>query len=389
MVAQGPAAGGTTVGNATASLDALLGHGDVAKLLTDPAEATRTELADKIGHVLGQTGLSQAEQRLALDIAWTLARDVAEAVRAALADTARASDALPRDLALHLAGDVERVALPVLECASSLTEADLLHLAGQGTANRQSAIARRKGLPRGVAAKLVTDAADASVAATLLRNSSAELDSDLLGEAVARFGESDSVCGAAALHPALTRELAERLMAAAAGQLLDGLLQRSGMDPDIVAELVIEARERASARLLGERHDPFGLDNLVEMLAERARLTPGLIVRLACCGDLAFVERALARSARIPLANARALMYNAGTLGLKSLAEKAGIPSDQFAVLHLAISLTQSFLAEQVPETPGELRSVVAARLLTKTRELAESDRQFLLNQIHAPLAAA
>lgn len=389
MAARSPANRDQNEGQAPASLDALLGHNDVAKLLTDPATATRAELADKIGHVLGQSELSGAEQRLALDIAWTLARDVAEAVRAALAETVRASDALPRELALALAEDVDRVALPVLACATSFTEADLRQFAGQPVASRQTAIAQRSGLPRAVAAHLLAHAADESVAAALLRNSSADLDSELLGEAVSRFGEADSVCGAAALHPALTRELAERLMAAAAGQLLDGLLQRSGMDPDIVAELVIEARERASARLLGERHDPFGLDNLVDMLAERARLTPGLILRLAACGDLAFVERALARSARIPLANARALMYNAGTLGLKSLAEKAGIPADQFAVLHLAVTLTQSFLAEQAPASPAETRSAVAARLLTKTRELDASDRNFLLRQIHAPGVAA
>ena len=60
---------------------------------------------------------------------------------------------------------------------------------------------------------------------------------------------------------------------------------------------------------------------MVRQMHHNQRLTPLLILRALCVGDLAFFEMAIAVMGKIPVRNARILIHDAGLNGLTSLYE--------------------------------------------------------------------
>src|SRR5579871_2830799 len=165
---------------------ASLTRQDVTRLLAEPSPAVRTEIAGKVADSLNCLSISPEEIALAQDIVRILARDVEVRVRTAVANGLRHSRALPHDVAVKLAHDVDTVALPILTESLVLTEDDLRHIIRLGSASKQQAIATRPNLPEGVSHELIT-AADAPVVATLLANKTARIADHSLERAVTRF----------------------------------------------------------------------------------------------------------------------------------------------------------------------------------------------------------
>jgi uncharacterized protein (DUF2336 family) len=91
-------------------------------LANDECEDVRAELAAKIARLM--PGLSERESShvvaLTIETLETLARDAAVRVRAILAEEIKYLNCIPKDIALHLAQDVESVvAAPILEYSRS------------------------------------------------------------------------------------------------------------------------------------------------------------------------------------------------------------------------------------------------------------------------------
>ena len=74
------------------------------------------------------------------------------------------------------------------------------------------------------------------------------------------------------------------------------------------------------------------------------RLTPTVVLRALCMGDITFFEIALATLANVPVVNARVLIHDVGRLGLKSLYMKSGLPPRLLPAVRIAIDV--------VSETP-------------------------------------
>src|SRR5215470_12038265 len=88
---------------------------DVSRLLRDPSDANRARIARKIGRGIASDILSSNERALAEEVVRLFARDAVVQVRIALAESVRSTPALPRDVALQLADDVDQVSLPILQ----------------------------------------------------------------------------------------------------------------------------------------------------------------------------------------------------------------------------------------------------------------------------------
>src|SRR3546814_12955778 len=68
-------------------------------------------------------------------------------------------------------------------------------------------------------------------------------------------------------------------------------------------------------------------------------LTPTLIIRALCVGDMAFFEAAMARLGNVQLKNAKKLIHEGGDLGLRSLYEKAKMPERLFSAVRAAVQI--------------------------------------------------
>ena len=352
---------------------------DAARLLVEPSDEQRAVLAAKIGRQCAEPVMTPAERRLAEEIVRSLARDVAEAVRTALADSLKESPFLPRDVALQMARDVESVALPVIEMAPALSEDDLIDLLRHGSEAKQIAVALRPNLPLRVGNFLVATGSERAVVA-LVGNESANLDTATLKRAVDRFPDSEAVATSVAARPRLPATVMEHLAAAVSDRVRNRLMQEHGLPEAVASDLVLDSSERIILSLASDEPSEAALQRLIAQLAATGRLTGSLLVRAICTGDVAFLEAGLAELADIPLANARLLVRDRS--GLDSLLAKAGLPARLAAVFRCALDV-----ADQTPldGEPGDIerrRIQMIERILTQPAGLDEEDIAYLLRRL-------
>jgi hypothetical protein len=88
--------------------------------------------------------------------------------------------------------------------------------------------------------------------------------------------------------------------------------------------------------------------------------------------------------ANVPLLNARILLHDAGRLGLKTLYEKAGLPSNLFPVVRIALDVVHETEMEDTNHGFEKYRARVLERVLTqfeKCDEMSQDDMDYLLEK--------
>src|SRR5689334_21948453 len=98
---------------------------DIRTLVKGATADERARAARKLCGIIDKTRLSDADRTLAAEILRVMSADAAELVRKALAETLKASNLMPRDVALKLSRDVEAVCLPVLSYSPAFSDQDL------------------------------------------------------------------------------------------------------------------------------------------------------------------------------------------------------------------------------------------------------------------------
>lgn len=357
---------------------------DAARLLVEPSDETRAMLAAKVARQCAEPAMTASERRLAEEIVRSLARDTAEAVRRALADSLKDSPNLPRDVALMLARDVESVALPFIEMAPVLSEADLIELLHHSSEARQVAVALRPNLPQPVGSLLAATGSERAVA-VLIGNGSAALDAPSLKRALDRFPDSEAVATSVANRPRLPPTVREHLAAAVSDRVRDRLVREHGLSEEVAADLILDSRERTILSLASDEPGDAALQRLTAQLAAAGRLTSSLLVRAICTGDEAFLEAGLAALAEIPLANARLLLHDDG--GLASLLAKANLPAPLAGIFRCALEVSRQTPLDGEPGDLERRRIQMIERILTQAANLDEGDIAYLLRRLGVAVA--
>jgi len=358
-----------------------LSKDDVVRLLSDPSPTTRADLAAKVARQFEGAALSESERTLAEEIIRAMARDAVVRVRQSLAENLKASASLPRDVALTLARDVEDVALPILSVSQVLTDADLLEIVRSGTDAKHTAIAARPTVSPRVADAIVETASEQAVAA-LVANEGAQLGEGTLGRVIDRFGASEAVQAPLVQRSKLPITIAERLVAVVSEQMQQYLVTHHELSPKTAADLILQSRERATVTLLNGESDEVALERLVVQLSRSGRLTPPLLVRALCMGDLAFFEAALAHLANVPLTNARLLIHDVGRLGLKSIYDRAKMPPALMPACRIALDVLKETPYDGEEHDRERHRRRMIERILTQYEDLAADDLEYLLDKL-------
>ncbi len=361
-------------------MSSILTQADVAKLLAEPSPLVRTELAGKMAAQIENPSLTEAELSMAQDIVRLLAHDVETSVRQALAENLRSAHRLSHDVALRLANDIEKVALPILEHSSVLTDDDLVRIVQQGVAAKQTIIAGREGLAAPVS-RILADVGDVEAVARLMENTTAHIPEESLNKVVDRFGTQEAVTEKMIRRQTLPPTVTERLATLVADTMRDYLVSHHQLSPALASDIVMQSRERAVVGLT-EKSTTEELEKLILQMHQHGRLTPSVIVRALCMGDVAFFEIALAVITQIPLVNARILIHDAGQLGLKSLCERAKMPANLFPVARTAIDIVHETDLDGGVSDWTRYRARVIERVLTKYEDMAAEDADYLLDKL-------
>ena len=315
-----------------------LTRADVAKLMANPSGEMRAETTAKIAAQFSAEVLSPAERQIAEDIFRKLVKDVELRVREALAAHLKNSPDLAHDVAVALARDVDSVSLPMLKFSEVLTDEDLIEIVRDRVETKQVAIAQRSSVSTRVADVLI-DVGNEKAVARLVGNEGARLTEQALGRVMTEYEQSEAVSDSLARRPNMPASISARLVEALSERLQEFMQQKHDVSPDVASNLILQARERATMSLVEYGSTDTELDNLIEQLIRKERLSASLLLRSLCLGDMNFFERGLARLAGLPLQNARILIHDQGQLGLESIAIKAELSKRLFPAFRAGIEL--------------------------------------------------
>ncbi|CAA7625957.1 conserved hypothetical protein [Magnetospirillum sp. LM-5] len=362
-------------------VEQTLNEADVSRLLASPTPDVRAEIAGKIASQ--HPDLSADQRRMAEEIFRLMVKDAEVRVREALAKQLKENPLVPHDVAVSLARDVESVALPMLQFSEVLNDEDLIEIVKSQSHDKQVAVANRAHVSAQLSEALV-DTRDEAVVATLVSNEGAEISERTLTKVAEEFGASDSVGRTLIGRKSLPVTVAERLMLKVSENLRQSLMNRQDLSPEAAANMLIQARELA---VLGLAEADTDVHKLVDHLYRNGRLTPSIILRAVCMGDMTFFESSIAKLARIKLENARTLIHDAGRRGFEALFDKAGLPKAFYQAMRAAIDVSYEMEYDGGPNDRERFSRRMIERILTQYGDLGvqfeNDDLEYLLAKMN------
>lgn len=356
---------------------------DVRRLVKGKSDEERAIAAHKICRTIDQSPLTRQERQSAEAIMEIMARDAAELVRRSLAVTLKNSPHLPRKLAKQLAMDVDSIAFPVISSSPSLTDEDLIDVVRSGAALRQVAVAKRQSISSKVVGVLVSEGREVAVT-TALRNNSAQFDTAAYDAALNRFGDRAKVTDAFIDRDVLPVHVSEKLVALISDEAIGRLMKHHELPPQLAVELSEGARERATIDLIDQAGQTKDMRRFVQQLHLNGRLGPSIILRGLCTGHIRFVEWALAELAAIPHQRAWLMVHDAGTLGLRAIYERAGLPQRLYPAFRSGIDIYHEMEYDGGQEDRERFTTRMMERVLTQFQALPREELDYLLDKLNA-----
>jgi uncharacterized protein (DUF2336 family) len=174
----------------------------------------------------------------------------------------------------------------------------------------------------------------------------------------------------------------ERLVSSVSDALRSELLKKKASLGAQLDDIFVQSQEQLIAGLLGADRGEQDILQLVQQLKKANRLTPSLIIRALCVGDIPFFEACMAVMAGIPIVNARVLIHDAGKLGLKSLYDKTALPQGMYAIIRVALEVVKEIQLDGGAGDRERFGAKVIERILTQYEDFDPDDLGYLLDKL-------
>ncbi len=364
-----------------ATTRAALTDEDIRTLVKGATPDERAFAARKICRRLDAAVLSDEDRALAQEILRVMAHDAAEMVREALSVTLKSSPLVPRDVAVRLAQDVERICMPILGASPAFTDVDLVEIVRIGGPLRQVAVARRPQVSKTVTRAIIELAEEGAVEAACA-NDNAEFAEETLDAAVARFERSERVLAAVAYRDALPLSVTEKLVALVGDQVRDHLLNRHEISAELALEIAMGAQERATVDLVDQAGRTSDVKAFVGHLRQNDRLTASLLLRALAQGHMTFLEWGLAELASVPHHRTWLMIHDAGPLGLKAIYDRAGMPARLYGAFRAGVDTYHSMEFDGGARDRERFQERMLQRFLTQVDIANREDCDYLLDKM-------
>ncbi len=354
---------------------------DIRTLVKGATPDERAAAARKICTSIDRAPLTDPDRELAGEILRVMAADAAVLVRQALVQTLKSSPAVPRDVALKLARDVESVCLPMLAFSPAFDDDDLAEIVRLGGPVRQLAVARRPELSRKVTDPLAQHGSERAVAAACA-NDKADFAEGALQTVMQRFEASERVLAAVAYRRVLPLSVTERLIGMVSDQVRDHLVSAHAISPQTALEIATGAAERATVDLVDQAGRTADVKGLVVQLNVEKRLTASLLLRAAAHGHMTFLEWGVAELAGVPHHRTWLMIHDAGPLGLRAIYERAGLPARLFPAFRAAVDTYHAMEFDGGAKDRERFQERMLQRFLTQPQSAAREDVDYLLEKM-------
>ncbi len=297
-------------------------------LARDEDEEVRSELARKICRLLPSVSGDEADQirEQTIETLELLAEDQLPSIRVILSEALKDSLAAPKHVILKLARDAEEiVASPVLEYSPLLSEVDLLEIIASGVATGSlPAIARRDNLTEEVS-DAVAATLDIPAVSALLANKSARVREETLDQLISQAEGIESLHEPLVMRVDLSIRAMRRIAGFVASSLVEKLVQKNNLSPEIEKELKKAVRERIEESSDLNKADSKELEQKAEKLWSAGRLDEESIQQAIVKKELEFIQMGLSLMSGIKPATVRAILNSRNAKVVTALCWKAKI----------------------------------------------------------------
>jgi uncharacterized protein (DUF2336 family) len=360
---------------------AALTDEDIRTLVKGATPDERAVAAHKLCRTIERAELTDEERERAHDILRVMARDAADLVRRAVAVTLKNSPAVPRDVALRLARDIESVALPMLSFSPSFTDEDLAEIVRLGGPVRQVAIAKRPQLSQSVTEVIAEVGTERAVEAACA-NDNADFGEKTLQKVIDRFEQSERVLAAVAYRNVLPPAITEKLIDLVGDQVLDHLVTAHALSPDTALQIAMGAKERATIDLVDQAGRTSDVKAFVAHLNKHQRLTASLLLRALAHGHMTFFEWGIAELAGVPHHRTWLMIHDAGPLGLRAIYERAGLPARLLPAFRAGVDTFHSMEFDGGVRDRERFQERMLQRFLTQAQTACREDVDYLLDKV-------
>ncbi len=294
----------------------------------------RKQLAMQLAAFLAKADVPAGEREQVTPVILKLALDPVKLVRRALAEGLAGIANLHADILFSVISDDDDIGLPFLSATPALSHWHMLAVLRVGDEARQAAVALRPDISDEAVAYIIKNS-PLAIALLLFENAAVELDDQDYHALYGRFGHAGDMVECLLARSDLPLDI--RIMQAkrASNRMHQLMAERGWLPANDAAELVADAEETAVLRILTEA-SPEELSLVVRFLINKAMLTPSIIVRAACLGEMTVVAQALAQLSGTLPKRALELMRGKGLTGFKGLHGKAGLPANCYWILQAA-----------------------------------------------------
>lgn len=352
-------------------------------MVSHPDRDVRAVLAQKVCRNIRQADLSEHEKTVVSQILSLIAKDAAAMVRRALAVTLKNSPNLPRDIALKLIRDVDSIAVPVLSSSPVLNDEDLLDILRSKAAAKMMAITKRPNIT-GDVVKAIIRFGDSRVVASVAANDGAEIDQETGALMLSLYHDNDLIKESFIARRDLPPTIVEKLITLISAEAAIRLNENHEIPIEMAMDLASRSRERAQIDFISQSWVSRDLKSLTARLAKEDRLTNTLIVRAACCGQMRFVEQALAQKSGVSLNKSALMVHDSGTFGLKALCARAGLGNSDFMLLRASIAIFADLELKGANYSKERFQTLMLERVLSLPVTFSDADSEYLLEKLDA-----
>jgi uncharacterized protein (DUF2336 family) len=340
----------------------------------------RRKLSLELAELTADENTPEAERAQVVPVILKLVGDADKDVRRSLAEALSATPLAHADIVFSIAADDDDIALPFLAATPSLDGWKMLAIMRVGDLARQAAIAGRAD----VTAETVADC----VHARELRTCVALLDNPAVAFTPAqyqtlykRFGQAPEMLERLLARADLPLDIRVTQAKRASNRIHQLMAERGWIPANDAAALVVDAEETAVLRILVNASIEE-MERVIAFLTSKNMLTPSIILRAACLGEMEVVERSLAHLARMPVGRARQMIYAQGGLSFRSLVSKSGLPTGCTGILRAAADVARDVKEEGLVIDAGAFGRRLIEALMTRYESISTPERTKLLDFI-------
>ena len=326
---------------------------EIEELKKNPNQDTKRSIAEKISYYLDSNVFDPKEKQIALEVIELMIKDMDKKVREIISKNLKSYPDLPNHIAVNLAEDNDNdISIPMLEFSSVLNQSDIIKILDSAKeSSKICAISKRKDVTEDISAKII-DKNIQSATQSLLQNQAAKISDSSYTKIVENYHNVESIIGCITTRSNLPPIITEKIASIVSDDIKKKLINNYKVPENIVNDVASQTQEEiisSSFKIGAHRENTI---NLLNRLQHTQKLTPNLVLRALCSGDLLFFALGLGKLASIPDQFAENMVLKEGASSLAALYKKANMPAGTLEAVNVVFKIVNTMLSSNNQEVP-------------------------------------